>query len=346
MEDKVITNNKKNEIVWINTAKAICMLLVFVNHSEFYADGSFFNIRPFYKLFFVNLFFVVSGYLFFRKQLNSPVIDETRTDYLKGTGRKTLTNIVFRILIPTIIFGLIFFVPKIVIRGTGFDIPYLIKDVFLGNWSWFTSTLFISELLLVAMLFSRIKYLWFYLSISAIAWGLIIFISHESNFIWHWQSGVCALVPLSLGGAFYLVEEKLDRIFTKPWILVITFIFYCWAVYLSGWNLRWYVSDFHFTILGFIVTIIACLLMIYLCKLIPRIGWLDYIGKNSIIFYMLCGGYPNVMAIIFQKISENTTVNAVGASIVSIVLAYITTILINRYLPFLVDFRIIKRNKA
>lgn len=86
--------------------------------------------------------------------------------------------------------------------------------------------------------------------------------------------------------------------------------------------------------------------MIYLCKLIPRIGWLDYIGKNSIIFYMLCGGYPNVMAIIFQKISENTTVNAVGASIVSIVLAYITTILINRYLPFLVDFRIIKRNKA
>lgn len=200
MEDKVITNNKKNEIVWINTAKAICMLLVFVNHSEFYADGSFFNIRPFYKLFFVNLFFVVSGYLFFRKQLNSSVIDETRTDYLKGTGRKTLTNIVFRILIPTIIFGLIFFVPKIVIRGTGFDIPYLIKDVFLGNWSWFTSTLFISELLLVAMLFSRIKYLWFYLSISAIAWGLIIFISHESNFIWHWQSGVCALVPLSLGG--------------------------------------------------------------------------------------------------------------------------------------------------
>lgn len=158
-----------------------------------------------------------------------------------------------------------------------------------------------------------------------------------------WRLCTCAIV---VGGAFYMFEEKLDRIFTKPWILVIVIIFYFWAVYFSGWDLRWYVSDFHFTILGFLVTIIACLLLIYLCKLIPRIGWLDYIGKNSIIFYMLCGGYPNVMAIIFQKFSANSTINVVGASIVSIVLAYITTILINRYLPFLVDFRIIKRNKA
>ena len=195
-----LTANKKNEIVWINTAKAICMLLVFVNHCEFYADSSFFNIRPFYKLFFVNLFFVVSGYLFFRKQLNSPVIDETRSEYAKGTGRKTLTNVVFRILIPTIIFGLFFFIPKIVIRGEGFDFEYLFMDVFLGNWSWFTSTLFVTEVLLVAMLFFRIKNLWFYLSISAVAWGLITLIPHKSNFIWHWQSGVCALLPLTLGG--------------------------------------------------------------------------------------------------------------------------------------------------
>lgn len=348
MRDKIFLKNSNNkDIAWINTAKAVCMLLVYINHCEFYANGSFFNIRPFYRLFFVNLFFIVSGYLFFRKQFTPPTIDEQRKEFVKGTGKKNFENIIFRIFIPTILFGIIFFIPKIIVRGIGFDVPYFFKDVFLGNWSWFTSTLFVSELLLVLLLLTRVRNITFYLIISVILGIFAAILPHESNVVWHWQSGACALSLLAGGGIFWKCEKFFDIVFGKPVVLFTTLILYCCVVYFSGWQLKWFVSDFNFTFLGLLVTIISCVLMIYICKFLPRIGWLDYIGKNSLVFYMLCGGYPNILAVLFQKVSDNSTLNVVASSVLSIILAYVSTVLINRFLPLLVDIRtIIWREKA
>ena len=346
MRDKIFLKTSNNkDIAWINTAKAVCMLLVYINHCEFYANGSFFYIRPFYRLFFVNLFFIVSGYLFFRKQLTQPTIDEQRKEFVKGTGKKTFANIIFRIFIPTILFGILFFIPKIIVRGTGFDVPFFLKDVFLGNWSWFTSTLFVSELLLVILLLTRVRNISFYLIISIILGVFAAFLPHESNVVWHWQSGACALSLLVLGGIFWKCEKLFDKIFGKPVVLITTLILYCYVVYFSGWQLKWFVSDFNFTLLGLVVMIAACVIMIYICKILPRIGWLDYIGKNSLVFYMLCGGYPNIMAVLLQRISANSTLNVFVSSLLSIVLAYISTMLINKYLPFLIDLRSIQKRK-
>lgn len=140
-----------------------------------------------------------------------------------------------------------------------------------------------------------------------------------------------------------MVEEKLDRIFAKPWTIVVLFIIYCWIVYFSGWQMKWFVSDFSFTFAGLMVSIYICILMVYICKKTPRIGWLNFIGKNSLVFYMLCGGYPNLMAVLCNKISSNTTLNVVASTIFSIILAYLTTLIINKHLPFLVDMRKIRK---
>ena len=63
-------NNHYN-ITWIDTVKAVCMICVYLIHSQVYyglgvADFGWMLI-PFY----VTAFFFVSGYLFFRKYLNT-----------------------------------------------------------------------------------------------------------------------------------------------------------------------------------------------------------------------------------------------------------------------------------
>ena len=40
---------------------------------------------------------------------------------------------------------------------------------------------------------------------------------------------------------------------------------------------------------------VGIIFMLNLCHFIPSIKWLEYIGKNSIVFYFLAGGVPLVI---------------------------------------------------
>jgi uncharacterized membrane protein YcfT len=79
-------NEQKKTIPWINNAKAVCMLIVFLFHSEWYLDYRLHCIDSFYDPFFINCFFFLSGYLLFRKQLSQPVINERVGEYGTGGG--------------------------------------------------------------------------------------------------------------------------------------------------------------------------------------------------------------------------------------------------------------------
>lgn len=98
--------SKKN-ILWINYIRAICILAVYLVHSELYYGYSIgaldYLVHPFY----VNAFFFVSGYLMFRKQLSEPVINQDLSEYTHNDGYKMFGNILFRIIIPSIVFSAI-----------------------------------------------------------------------------------------------------------------------------------------------------------------------------------------------------------------------------------------------
>lgn len=83
-------------IIWINLAKAICMMSVYVLHSEVYYGINSISYGHFLQPFYVNAFFFISGYLFFRKQL------QTVEHYSFTNFRENLQNILFRLVIPTI----------------------------------------------------------------------------------------------------------------------------------------------------------------------------------------------------------------------------------------------------
>jgi peptidoglycan/LPS O-acetylase OafA/YrhL len=59
-----MADSQPKQIYWINTLKAICMISVYVLHSEAYY-GARVTYGYFLYPFYVNAFFFISGYLFF-----------------------------------------------------------------------------------------------------------------------------------------------------------------------------------------------------------------------------------------------------------------------------------------
>ena len=129
-----MTDNSKKNINWINAVKAICMISVYFIHCQFYSgyyvpgvvNGL---ITPYY----VTAFFFVSGYLLFRKQLSAPLIEAGRSEYAKGGGRILFQNVFFKLLIPTILFSLVEYAPKKILRGEDLCLHTLLSNTIGGG---------------------------------------------------------------------------------------------------------------------------------------------------------------------------------------------------------------------
>lgn len=86
MEERVI----RNDIVWVDWAKFIGMFFVYWCHVDMLCNTKFVICPVPYGSFFVNIFFVVSGYLFFLKQLpklHGGYINPAKLFICLGTGR-------------------------------------------------------------------------------------------------------------------------------------------------------------------------------------------------------------------------------------------------------------------
>lgn len=81
----------KTIINWIDATKAISIMAVFFVHSQLYYGCWLDKVNDFIHPFYVNSFFFVSGYLLFRKQLSSPIIEEGVLQYVIGGVRIWLT---------------------------------------------------------------------------------------------------------------------------------------------------------------------------------------------------------------------------------------------------------------
>ena len=162
-------NNSKT-IYWINAAKAISIIAVYFIHTQLCYECMLDCIDRFVYTWYVNAFFFVSGYLLFWKQLTSPKIDENRNIYITSGGRSLFQNIVFRIVIPSIIFCTIEFVPSCIIQGRGIDIGFALFKTIGGGTYWFTSALVVSELILLG-LFALAKEIYGFMQQLAFYWA-------------------------------------------------------------------------------------------------------------------------------------------------------------------------------
>ena len=91
---------------------------------------------------------------------------------------------------------------------------------------------------------------------------------------------------------------------------------------------------------GGILILAGISLIVSLSHIIKENRILSYIGRNSLVFYFLSGVLPAFWGNVAQRFfpEKMYTVTIVVATL-SLLLAWVATVVINKYLPFLIDIR-------
>lgn len=346
----------KGNIAWINTAKAICIFLVFCFHTQYYMQVDLSNISCLYEPFFTNGFFFISGYLLLGKQWKTDLLSLSYKSWLmgkqKGNGRNLLGNIVFRISLPTILFSSFLFIPKIVLRGEKFDVNTFLHDTIYGGAIWFTCALTVAELILFLLLLIRVRKWWLYLAVSIALTFVAIYFSKDSEGLygtrdvpWFWKGGFIATLFMSLGGIYHKYEKFLDT--NKPvWIVASVLLVYIIFTSVFKTLISVSINVASLNVFGFVASMMGIYLLIEISKRLPATSWVDYVGRHTLVLYFFSGAIPNVLSIVFSQLLPCNLVAYFLISFLSFILALFITYFINHYLEFLVDLRYLLHRQA
>ena len=344
-------NESNKSILWINYLKAISIIGVFFVHCNLFYGYDLHIINRFIHPFYVNAFFFVSGYLLFRKQLSEPIISQRASEYLLGGGKILLVNIIFRLMIPSTLFAAIEFLPIHLLRGMTFDLGTLLYKTIGGCTYWFTSALVVAELLILLMLVSRIRSIWFYFIASCVmfALGQIIvscdfsLLEQYPSFPWQYKHGMYAIIFLALGGVYWKFENLINIVINK-YVFIGMIVLYVILLIIYPRHFKVLVSMLDVNIAGIFISILATVSLIELCKRLPNSNVLKYIGQNTIGFYFMSGALPIVLSMVVHKVMPESS--ALGLAIVfagSMGISYAAVYLMNRFMPWLFDLRTLKR---
>ncbi len=322
------------------------MISVYLLHSEaYYGTGGFsygYLLQPFY----VNAFFFISGYLFFRKHLN----DQERM-HLSNSSIEASKSILFKIVLPTLLFSAIIYIPKLLFHNKGITINGFLIDIFGGISFWFTSALAISQLLLISLLLLQRRSIWLYTIITMVIFLIVSFFTNRaivtdgaaSYFPWFYKTGLSYTFFMCMGGIYLNYEEMLDKIVNK-YIAVISIIYF--ALLYIGYNyepLRLMGLSARVNALGFMTIVCGISLIVYVSKKINNLNVLEFIGRNSIVFYFFSGVAPaaigKLAGMFFEERYYIITVIVAGLSITT---CYFITLIINRYFKWMTDIRLLQ----
>ena len=317
------------------------MIGVYLLHSEAYYGVGNFRLGIIFSPFYVNLFFFVSGYLLFFKLF--------KTNKLNGVGYVGfLNNLLFRLVLPSIIFSSLLFVPKMLFHSSEITIVKFIINVFGGVSYWFTSALLISQFVVITLFFIfKKKNIWYYFCFCIVFFFLGWYLNDirvdscaESFFPWFWKTGLEYTLIIVLGGVYYRYEEII-KVYNRN-IVLVAFVLYVFYIVMSYQGTMFGLMGLggRCDAMGLLVIIVGIMLVVFISNMIKENRVLMFIGSNSIIFYFLSGLFPAAVGY-FAKIFFPNKIYFITilVTLFSLILAWSTTLLINKYMPFLVDIR-------
>lgn len=339
---------EKKELNWVNVAKAISIITVLFVHTENYYGLEFGEINQFLCGFYVNAFFLISGYLLFRKQLNKPAIEAGSVQYIIGDGKKLMFNILYRIYIPMIIFSAIEFLPKIMITHRAFEFNTLLIETVGAGTYWFTSALLIAEVIIALLLVTRRQNIGFYVvvlgiisSIGMYLYDIEIFHLHREPFFV--SRGILACFFLGLGSLYWKYETWFDRVINKYTILLLIAL-YLYIAYFCPVAPRFMVSMGDMDVFGYFFGFLGSVILIWFYKQLPQIKTLTFVGRNSICFYFMSGALPitlsNIIKMFYPYVSPWGLFLIFGLTLIA---AYIASLVIVKYLPWMLDIRKLRK---
>ena len=343
---------EKKELLWINLLKAICIICVFYVHCQTYYGVGVKGVSTYIHPIYVNSFFFVSGYLLFRKQLSSSLAPLSFTEYFMNGGSRAFTNIFYRLIIPTILFSIIEFVPSYVIRGKEFGVGEFVYKTIGGCTYWFTAALAVAELLILLLFLTRIKNIWFYFvstcSIFLVGCCLcrenIEIISKYPSCPWQYKEGLLSIVFLASGGVYWKYENIICKVVNKYVTMSLVAIYFVLETICPN-EFRVLVSMQDVNLQGVLISIVATVALIEICKLFKSSNVLNYIGRNTISFYFMSGALPIVLSILVNRfVSKPSMMGLIVVFTGSFSISFLATYLMNRYTPWLFDMRRLRSN--
>ena len=154
------------------------------------------------------------------------------------------------------------------------------------------------------------------------------------------------MVYVAAGGVYWRYENLFHRLVKKNWLLLLIIGAYCTLTFCFNSYLAkgYLVSMCQTHPAGAAFGIFASLLLVELCKKLPEVRLLTFVGQNSIGFYFMSGALPIVLSIAAHKVFHVTTpIVLIAVWLVSVSVAYIAVYLIKRWLPWLLDLRLLKK---
>lgn len=326
----------QGELNWVNVLRAWSMAGVYLWHCEEYCGGGR-TLSLFISPVCMAVFFFVSGYLFFRKAYGPGQ---------SQTWRHQFGNVFFRLVVPTMLFAALLYVPKTLFHrqvaswaGFGFSVVG-------GTTFWFTSALALIQISAIGLLWlmrlvnlSRRLTMAMMMVVGACLWlGFTQIHAPFNAFPWSFTSGMHYFIFFVLGGCFSASSLLNDYSRPRhPFLFVLSFVVY---VVLSLFVGHPHAMLDH--LLRLVAAMVGLACFVPLACLVPPSRWQTFVGRNSIAFYFLCGLMPALMAFLFRHFGFEGGWAVPAVFLLSFMLSGCTSWLLRRYTPSLFDLRELK----
>ena len=291
LEDSGI--QRKTRIMWVDIAKFICISLVMISHMEYVPSYAEYIFKPI----FLTGFFFMSGYTF----------------HVKNNFGSFLKKRISTILIPTIIFSVIYTTDMGTLLKGGYSIQQWLGDLSVllrqqrgqGDVLWFTYVLFLSEIPLYVMckFLSRKK---MFLVSAVLCEASILYTKFFMKTIPYWYMHII-FVCMFFSVCGYCLQncEKFTECLKNQknrWFLVFS---YAVLVAISAVcfhetaNINLYVLPDG---IWYVLTFSGVAALISVSNMITPNQLVLFCGQNTFIFYLLHDRIRGMINLLFQKI--------------------------------------------
>lgn len=314
-------------IAWIDTARGLSMLAILLFHTEMYYAGH--DVIG-YNLYVCNAlmaFFFVSGYLFRR-----------------GGGidiRHKIRSILRCIIMPYFIFTTAMALPKAIVHSSSTSFTDIFLNIILGQASWFVTALAVAEIIFTLLIYGAERYRKpLIVPLFCLSGLLAAFLcENECLYIWNTNVALMALSYLYLGYLWHRHDARMSRyVNAKTAVpLFALLIMIKWYVHSNGTSMLVYPLQISSFPLFLADTVTSTALLMTLAKLLPAMRFVTFVGRNSIVYYFLCGGVPLLTAAILNRVGviyDGNYLKIVLAFTIVCTLTTAVTWLIMRYVPF------------
>lgn len=329
-----------NRIIWIDLMRGLSILSILLFHTEvYYCDGELIP-YDFYVPNVLMAFFFVSGYVF-----NNPE--------KPFSARHKLFSIFRGIIIPYFFFTILLVVPKGLV--THQSISGLFINILLGNGSWFVTALTVAEIIMTGILYMKrrlkthrlsvhISSVFHLIPIAVFALGIVLQNNNlvENHNYWNFHNAFIGLLFLYAGYIYRLIEAHCPHIHHPLLLLILIPLLILLKkyeydngirllvnpVFLNNWSV--FIADMSLSIL----------LLLTICRNLPALASLQWIGRHSLVIYFFCGATPTAMALLLNRIGF-----AYNGQYWQVIVAFLLVCIVSsfiawlcyRFLPFLTN---------